>query len=162
MKRMNISVKVNALTLERKLKGLPSRVRKAASYEAARYLVGTRTRGLKNYPKYKHIRRRKAYGKTFQSDKQRKYVMARIRDGSIAPGVPHRTGRMQRGWNVKRTRSGARITNSVDHAKWSFDNYSQANLNRLVGWRKTKEIEADNKRGMIRAADNAIKKMLPK
>lgn len=161
-----VSVAVNKNEIEKlgnKIHGIPSVARKAGSYAYAEYLIGNKSRGLMHYSPYKYIKRKKAYGKTFQSDKQRRYVMARIRSGDIDPGVPHRTGRMQRGWGKPiRTRSGARITNAVKYAKWSHSNYSQARLNKLAGWRTVEQITKSNHAGAMRAFNLAVEKELKK
>jgi len=51
----------------------------------------------------------------WQSDKQRRYVMAAIRDGRIK--VPYRrTGNLANRWKVVRTTEGVIITNSADYS----------------------------------------------
>ncbi|MBT7070740.1 MAG: hypothetical protein HN975_07620 [Anaerolineae bacterium] len=68
---------------------------------------------------------------------------------------------MSNGWEVVKTKSGANIVNRVKHAIWSYDNKRQARLNKLVGWRKIKDIEnPSNKKGMLRAADQAVQRFI--
>jgi len=73
------------------LLSLANGVKDEATRSVAEYLVGDTTHGLKHYPPYKYISMQRAYG-GFISDKQRRYVMAMIKEGKIDPGVPHRTG----------------------------------------------------------------------
>lgn len=55
--------------------------------------------------------------KTWASDKQRKYVMAAIREGRIQ--VPYRrTGGLANRWSAARTTKGAVIRNSARYAKY--------------------------------------------
>jgi|GEM_PF-2135891 hypothetical protein len=136
-----------------------------ATRAAAKYLVGNKRRGLKHEPRYKTIKRKRAYGKTFFTDKQRKWFFWALRTGKIKPGRNNRTHEMSNGWEVVKTKSGANIVNRVKHAIWSYDNKRQARLNKLVGWRKIKDIEnpsnkKGNKKGMLRAADQAVQRFI--
>lgn len=130
------------------------------SYAAAVYLVGNMGRGLKHYRSYKHVTRKAAYGKTFQSDKQRRYVMAMIKQGKITPGYPKRTGKAQRGWKARPISGGdSMVSNDVPYIGYLHDNDSQARLNALAGWRKVEEIIESNTRGMLNAGEQAIKRV---
>lgn len=117
-------------------------------------LIGTSQRGLRHYPAYKHVRRRSVYNPPFKSDRQRRFVMARIREGRIDPGVPHRTGRYQRSW--KRVGSGvnSRIEGELPHG--SFPD----RLSARVGWRNPQEIVDSNVQHAITAAERAVQKMI--
>lgn len=126
------------------------------------YIIGNGQHGLKHYGPYKYVARRKAYGQTFSSDKQRRYVMARIREGSIDPGVPHRTGRTQRGYVAVESNGGYRqsIKNEEIGAYFTRDDNGQARLNALAGWRKAAVVIASNLDGALRHAGAAISKFL--
>ena len=127
---------------------------------AAKYLIGNGRRGLKRYYPYKHVTRKRAYPPSgWQSDRQRRYVMSRIRSGRIDPGVPHRTGRMQRGWVMTSSRTKTVVMNREKYTEYVMGR-GQANLNRLVGWRQVDSIIATNTKGMIRAAEVALNKYL--
>ena len=121
------------------------------------WLIGNGSRGLKHYPPYKYVTRKSAYGQTFQSDKQRRYVMARIADGTIDPGAPHRTGRLQRGWTRIGSGVRTRIVNEEPHALYVMDTQGQARQPAKVGWRKVAEIISTNIRGAVRHAESMIK-----
>jgi hypothetical protein len=153
----SISVKVRGLgELKDFISTLPRRVRGVATEAAAEYLVGNGQRGLKRYPPYKYITRRQAYGKTFVSDKQRRYVMAAIADGRIDPGAPHRTGAYQRSIEVVGRGAQAVIRGELPHERWTD------RLSRKVGWRNWDEIIASNFAGAIQAAERAVDKIIGK
>jgi hypothetical protein len=160
---MEIKINVRGIDkVQAYLKELPRGVVKVALAAIAEYILGDGLRGLKKYPPYKHVTRRKAYGRTFKSDKQRRYVMAAIADGRIAPGYPHRTGRTQRGYvaNVTNGGYGIRITNSEAGAYYTASDTGQARLNALVGWRKVSEIVQANINGAIRHANAKVREYL--
>ncbi len=121
------------------------------------YLIGNQRHGLKHYSPYKYVSRKAAYGKTFVSDKQRRYVMAAIRDGRIDPGVPHRTGRGQRGWVVIETQRGYTIRNDEPSMFYSMADDGQARLNAKAGWRTVTKNIADNMAGALRHATAVMK-----
>lgn len=133
---------------------LPRQYRGVAAEAVADDLIGTTYRGLKHYPPYKYITRTRAYGKPFVSDRQRRFVMGRIRDGRIDPGYPHRTGRYRRSW--KRTGSGvtSRIEGEFPHEGWT--NRQAA----LVGWRDVDEIIQSNETHAVVAAERAIQRVI--
>jgi hypothetical protein len=156
----DISIKVRGLDAVREfIDQLPRRVRGVATVAAAEYLVGNGMHGLRHYPAYKWITRKAAYGKTFVSDKQRRYVMAAIADGRIDPGAPHRTGRYQRGWMLEGEGAKTRIINEVDYARYVGGD-EQARLNRKVGWRMWDEIISTNYHGAIQAAERAVDRLI--
>lgn len=157
----DISVKVRNLEQVKKwISDLPRRLRGVATEAMAEWFIGDGRRGLKHYPPYKHITRKSAYGKTFVSDKQRRYVMAKIRSGEIDPGFPHRTGNYQRGWRVKNELTKSVITNQVPYARFVGGDEEQARLNAKVGWRTISEIISTNIAGAIRHAQAAINKVI--
>lgn len=156
----DITIKVRGLDAVKEfISSLPRRVRGVATEAMAEYFIGNGRHGLKRYPPYKYVTRKAAYGQTFQSDKQRRYVMARIREGTIDPGAPHRTGNYQRGWQMENSGVKTQIVNAVPYAQYvGGDN--QARLNEKVGWRVWSDIIATNFRGAVQAAERAVGKML--
>ena len=123
---------------------------------------GTR-HGLRHYVKYKYVTRRQAYGQTFVSDRQRRYVMAAISRGEIMPGYPRRTGRMQRGWKKEPINTTTRlIINREPHTRFVMGQQSQANQLRLVGWRKMMDVAGTNLKGAARWASVKVKQYLKK
>lgn len=138
------------------LSSLSRNLRKVGIDALIEYIIGNGQHGLKQYPPYKYVTRKRAYGQTFKSDKQRRYVMAKIRSGEIDPGYPHRTGRSQRGWQMVETGGKYQIVNPEVGAYYSNDDAGQARLNALVGWRKISSIIQSNMAGAIRHAYAAI------
>lgn len=139
------------------ISSLQRNLRGKATEWISEWLIGNGSRGLKHYPPYKYVTRKSAYGQTFQSDRQRRYVMAKIREGSIDPGYPHRTGRLQRGWVKTGSGVGTRIVNAEPHAFYVMDTKGQARQPAKVGWRKVAEILASNIKGAVRHAESMIK-----
>ena len=142
------------------ISALPRKFRGAASKAMAEWFIGNGQRGLKRYPPYKYITRQSAYGKTFVSDKQRRYVMARIREGTIDPGAPHRTGNYQRGWQAIDQGVKTQIVNNLPYARFVGGDETQARLNAKVGWRTIGAIISTNIAGAIRHAQAAINKIV--
>jgi len=142
------------------LKSLPRGVKKVAEKALSTYLIGAKPHGLMHYSPYKYVTRKRAYGQTFVSDKQRRYVMAMIAEGRIDPGVPHRTGKGQRGWKLVETSRGYQIVNKEVSMYYSMADKGQARLNKLAGWRLVSAAVKANLVGAIKAANAAVKKFL--
>lgn len=126
----------------------------------AKYLIGNSRHGLKHYPSYKYITRARAYGQTFVSDKQRRYVMAAIRDGRITPGQENRTGLQAESWKYAVENNRVRIYNTASGSKYTMGDMTQANMMRLIGWRKVSDVVKTNVRGAIRYAQAAVNQFL--
>ena len=158
---MNISFKVRGVEkVTAYLKSLPRGIKKVAEKALTEYLIGAKPHGLKHYSPYKYVTRKKAYGQTFASDKQRRYVMAMIAEGRIDPGVPHRTGKGQRGWQSVETSRGYTIKNDEQSMYYSMSDKGQARLNKLAGWRLVSKAIKDNLAGAFKSANAAVKKFL--
>lgn len=142
------------------LKTVPRGALKVGMRALTTYLIGNQSHGLAHYSPYKYVSRKSAYGRTFESDKQRRYVMARIREGSIDPGVPHRTGKGQRGWVMVETQRGYTIKNDEPSMFYSMSDKGQAALNAKAGWRLVSEAIADNIAGALRSAQAAVTRYL--
>lgn len=136
--------------------------RKAAVKGASEYLIGNDQRGLKHYPSYKYVTRKSAYGQTFSSDKQRRYVMAMIREGKTTPGQSNRNGTLKAGWAWKKQGAGygASVYNNVPYATFVMGDAGQARQPAKVGWRKLMAVVESNLNGMIRAASTEVNKWL--
>lgn len=152
-----ITVKVRGVEkLQSFFASLPKHLRGIATVAMSEWFIGNGTRGLKRYPPYKYITRKSAYGQTFVSDKQRRYVMAKIRSGEIDPGYPHRTGEYQRGWTTINKGVKTQIVNDVPYAGFVGGDDTQARLNKKVGWRTVSQIISTNIAGAIRHASAKI------
>lgn len=122
-------------------KELPRRLRgPAVQHLAAFYLLKFRL-----YPHYKWVTRYRAYGmqaggKGFFSAKQRKFVMAAIRDGRIQPGRSHRTMVAKNSWYVAGKGVRASLVNDAPHAMFLYHPVYQARQTGLVGWKTVDEM----------------------
>ena len=158
-----ISVRVSGVKeFQDFIKTLPRGVKVTAMREIATYVIGNDRRGLKHEAAYKHVTRKSAYGKTFQSDKQRRYVMARIRSGEITPGKSQRTHAYSQDWRQEPKTSDWRrvdVLNTQPHAGW-VGGANQARLNAKVGWRKAVNIVQTNINGAIQSAQRAVDKWI--
>jgi hypothetical protein len=137
-------------------------MRKIAVREVAEYLIGDDNHGLKHLVKYKYVSRKKAYGQTFVSDKQRRFVMAAIKDGRIKPGQNNRTGATSEGWDYKTTGGGygAQIYNGTQGAKYVQGDDTQARQPALVGHRKVTDVISTNIKGAILRAEQALQRWI--
>lgn len=158
-----IKVELSARSLTRVkewLKSIPRGVKGRALEAFTQYIVGNNQHGLKHYPPYKYVTRKKAYGQTFQSDKQRRYVMAKIKSGEITPGTSQRTGKQADSWGYKVYGTRANVYNTAYGSRYTVGNRTQARQPELVGWRKVKEIISSNFVGAMRAAQLAVNRYL--
>jgi hypothetical protein len=128
----------------------PRHLRGIVAEAASDDLIGTPSRGLKHYPAYRHITRKSAYGKTFQSVRQQRFVMASIRSGRIEPGYPHRTGNYQRSWVRQGSGVSSRIEGLTPHDNWPDP------LAKKIGWREPMEIIMSNMTHAQQAAERAV------
>jgi hypothetical protein len=137
--------------------------RGAAAEAAAKFLVGDGRHGLKHYPPYKYISRARAYGNVskdgappgYFSWKQFRYVMWKRSKGEIDPGYPHRTGRLQRGWQMTRRGADVRIFNTQPHVLPVMGDI-QSRHERQVGWRMVPDILETNIDGALLASKRAV------
>jgi hypothetical protein len=139
------------------LKSLPNEIRTVASKAVAEYIVGDETHGLKHYPPYKHVPWKQVGG--FVSDKQRRYVMARIREGSITPGISASNGYLRDSFQYKAQGSMYQISTDVGHAKYLVGG-QQSRRSILQGWRTMTTTARDNLKGAFRHAEAEIRAWL--
>ena len=156
-----ITLKVDTRKLEELqefLRGLPRGVVGVAGEAVAKYIVGDNRHGLKHYVPYKYVSIKDSGG--WASEKQRRYVMAKIREGEIDPGVPHRTGEMQRGWDYSGEGSRWRIENEVPYAGYVMGDVDQTQMHKIQGWRTAMRVAYDNLAGSIVAARSAVREWI--
>lgn len=157
---MDVNFKVSGLRqMITGLEQIKLRYQNEATQAAAVYLIGNDSRGLKHEPAYKYVSRKSAYGQTFVSAKQRRYVMAMIRSGKITPGTENRTHAIRDGWQLRYSGLGVRIVNSAKGVGWVMGK-SQARQPAKVGWRSYEKIAADNTAGMSRASSQAVQALI--
>jgi hypothetical protein len=107
--------------------------------------VGEYMRGqLRKYPPYQYVSRARAYGKPFQSDKQRRWFFAALRSGELT--LPYRrTDKLKAGWKL--TWFGANdlyLTNDVEYAHFVQES-PQARMMTYIGWRTQERIIYENR-----------------
>jgi len=129
--------------------------KRVATKAMAEYFVGNEHHGLAHDDPYKQTTRRRVYGQQWESDKQRKYVMAKIRSGEIVLG--HRARKptyASGGYAVKESRDGYTIVNPRPSAFWSRV------WAKWPRWRHYNKVLEDNMKGAMRAARWAVGKLL--
>jgi hypothetical protein len=140
------------------LKELPRGSRKAALKALGDYFLGDDAHGLRHYEPYKYVSRLKAYGKSFFTEKQRKWFWANGGPDMIGN---NRTGESAGAWFEKETSGGYGLTleNKSEGGKWIWSN-SQAAQPRKVGHRKAIDKVKSNMAGAMRSAQAAVNAFL--
>lgn len=157
---IKVNLRYNPPALMQEISNLPSNVRGPAVLAASFYLVGDESHGLRHYVQYRYVTRAAAYGQTFSSDRQRRYVMAAIRRGEITPGVEHRTGATRAGWGVNPSGVKTTIVNSERGAFYTVGDPGQSRHEAMVGWRRLGLIVASNEKGMIAEAERVAQAII--
>ena len=154
---INFKVRTKPANLAAAISALPRAVRGVATEAAAVYLIGNDSHGLRHYPPSKYVTRARAYGKTFFTDKQRRYFFSALKSGILK--VPYlRTRKTANGWYTVGKGAKISIRNDSDGAKFTAGDKTQSRHEALVGWRTISKVAADNERGMIRAAEQAAQR----
>lgn len=110
-------------------------------------------------PPKNYVTRTAAYGKPFQTDKQRRYFFAALRDGRITSPYK-RTGAMQAGWKIiNRGPYNSVLYNNTPGAGWVYGE-NQAMQLLMVGWRQLKKTIEGEGRRVQQIADIAIRKVI--
>lgn len=123
----------------------------------APYLVNI----MRAYPPYKYVSRKKAYGVTFFSDKQRKWFFAALRSGELQ--IPYqRTQTLRDGWQVLGSGKNSLVVNETPYAYLvQGDRRTQQSRHpRAIGWRSIDEVVEKHKKKIIGKINAAIKKGL--
>ena len=136
---------------------LPRDMQDSAVDEINPYLVNV----FRQYPSYKYVPFATAYGGWF-SDKQRKYVMARIREGSIIPGQSNRTQELARGWKIIGEGADSIIANETPYAGYVMGDQTQARMPAKIGW-ETMSAKIESRMDQIkRKAQAGVNKAIRK
>ena len=105
----------------------------AVQAEVGKGVGGYVVKQMQEYVPYAYVPFKSAYGNWF-SDKQRKYVMAKIREGTIRPGAPSRTQALRNGWQVVQGDGETSITNKVPYAGYVIGDADQSRMHKKIGW----------------------------
>lgn len=143
--------------LKKLLADLPQTIRDEVIDTVSIYLINV----LRQNAPYRYVSRQQAYGKTFFSDKQRRFIMAALRDGRIT--IPHkRTQELSHGWKQVGRGETSFIANETPGAEYVVGE-QQSRHEQMVGWKQvTQEIEdreSEITRRAEAAAQNAIRRM---
>ena len=154
-----ISVQVRGVdAVIAKIKKVPGGIKPFLA-AVALYLLGDESHGLRHADPYKYVTRKKAYGVTFFTDKQRKWFFA---NGGASMIGNHRTGASSRAWTATATNGGYgyKLSNSTTAAYYTRSDSGQARQPALVGWRKVSVVIKNNTAGAIRAGMAAYRKFI--
>lgn len=153
-----IGVDVSGLEeLLAKLESLPPEVQDEAVQNVNKYLLNV----LKLYPPYTYVPYRTAYGKWF-SEKQRRYVMAKISQGEITPGMPNRSQTFSRNWKIVGYGKNSIIANETPYGHHLMGDSTQARLPKKAGWKTIGEVIKNRMDEIIRRADAGVKNAMRK
>lgn len=143
-----------------KLNAVPDAVRNEINDDLSEYLVNT----LRQYPSPKYVTRKRAYGKTFFSDKQRKWFFAALSSGEI--DVPYkRTQHLANMWQATVGNKGELlVVNDARYATYVMGEAGQQSRHeKLVGWKSVSKVVKDKSSALmkrvVRAANKALQKI---
>lgn len=115
---------------------------------------------MKKEPKQRYVTRKAAYGKTFFTDKQRRWFFWALANGNIS--VPYsRTHELQNAWQVRKINQWqANVINTMPGAKWVIGK-EQSRHEAMVGWRKFTDVIAEHraeiKATIVKATKDALR-----
>lgn len=139
------------------IRKLPREAQDTISEDVAKVMLNIE----KTYPSYRYVSRRQAYPPSgWQSDRQRRYVMARIREGSINPGSPNRTQAFRNGWRIEDKGVNAFLVNEVPYGIHLKD--PRANHMKLIGWSTIAEDIEKHQSRIMRTANAGAQKAIRK
>lgn len=141
------------------LKTVPYGAMKESIKGVTEYVIGDERHGLRHDDPYQQTTCQAVYGRTFESDAQRRKVMAMIKNGEIKIGQrQHVPTEQSKGYGYKLTNHGygATIENAYPGAHWA----------RVWGgwknWRSIPKVVQDNLKGAVRHATSRVNAYLRK
>lgn len=160
-------IEVNSYQLQRDVESLaqlfseiPRGGKRRVMQAIGEWLIANQGVGLRYYPPYRYESRAKAYGfppggewysmkpvAGYFSERQFRYVMAKIRSGEITPGISQRTGRLSEGWKLvveNYDYNRMSLSNDVPYAHWVLSDEMQARQIANVGWWTESQMIAYN------------------
>jgi hypothetical protein len=160
MSPSNVLIGIDAAQLAHLMKGLdemPEAIIDAAVDEAAPYLVEV----LKQYPPQKHVTRKQAYGKSFFSDKQRRWFFAALNAGEIDSPYK-RTQGLRNAWQIIGSGKNTIIVNDSEGAPFVMGDQTQSRHERMVGWETVSRVVADRAKKLGDKLEAGAKKAMRK
>lgn len=144
-----------AKEIAEKLNQIPPEAQDAGVESANAYIVNFE----QAYAPYTYVSVEQAGG--WKSERQRRYVMARIREGSIQ--VPYqRKQTLRKGWRVEGNGRNQIVVNEVDHAAVVKDIKSQSRGHMLRGWDVVQTEIQERVDEIVRKFDAGVKEALRK
>jgi hypothetical protein len=143
--------------LQNLLKAVPPAVQDAITDDLSTYTINV----LRAYPPHRYVTRQAAYGRTFQSDKQRRWFFAALKDGRLKIPYP-RTQTLSRGWHQVGRGAQSIIANETPYAGLVMGDGEQSRHAALVGWNTTASILKERERRMDDLAQASAKKGIRK
>lgn len=110
------------------------------------------------YPAYKLVTMKQVGG--WKSDKQRKYVMAKIREGSITPGKSRRSGNHAKRWAINTKALSASVSNNNGKYGQYLQGSQQSRMHDLIGWKTVEKIAEEQSEAVVKILMRAIEKVL--
>lgn len=156
-----------------RLEGLPELVAKLRRLSDLRRVIaavksaaGHVKRQFQEYPPRASLTRMSVYGQTFQSERQRRYFFAALRDGRIE--VPYRRGgspgsrNIKQSWTVTTSNGGmtAEIGTNAPYAGWLHRHGQQSRYHAAVGWRTDQEIMDAERETVVGYITDAVREEL--
>lgn len=148
---------INLQEVLAKIIDLPEDIADVAVTDVNTYMLNI----LRGYPPYKYVPYKKAYG-GWKSEKQRRFVMAAIRDGRIKPGQPNRSQSYSRGWRAVGSGRNQYLQNATRYAAYLQGDDSQARMMGIIGWKKLTRVLEERAPRINEIIDAAIKKVFRK
>lgn len=138
------------------LSGLSEEIQDKAVDEMNKYLLNVlrSSQASKNY-----ITRKAAYGKTFFTERQRKWFFANLNEGSI--DVPYkRTQAMAKAWHIEGSGRRSFIANEAEGAPFVMGDDTQSRHEKMVGWKTVSAILKEHATRAEKKLEGLIDKIL--
>lgn len=137
------------------LKSLPRGTMRAAIKAFSEYMLGNEQHGLRHYVPEKRVTRTQAYGRPFQTDKQRRWFFANLKSGALK--IPYqRTGKLRDNWKIQGSEYQKTIKNKLPYAPYVMGIAGQSRMSRKIGWKSWLEVVQSNMKGAMRSATMAV------
>jgi len=121
---------------------------------------------IAQYPPRKRVTRRQAYGRPFETPKQRRFFFWALRAGVIQ--VPYRRGQspgsedLGNRWAVKKAAGGLAyiVGNNASYVRWVQDSTRQARMMRIIGWKTAQDVVKEEAPTVAKMVKSEIEKQL--
>jgi hypothetical protein len=112
-------------------------------------------------PPQKKVTRKQAYGKTFFSEKQRRWFFAALKSGGLT--IPYRrTQAFRKGWRIIGKGERTIIVNTAKAGPFLVGENRQSRMSALIGWKKMSTVVKERTPKILTIANAAVRKGLKK